>query len=86
MKWKQLAIAVLWISGVLLAMFPEVCVDLGACNKSPFTLILIIGVIGGILILSDAKKIKKEVLENMDKHLKDSDKKSTEQDKQKIPK
>ncbi len=80
MKLKQIVIILLWISGVLLAMFPELCGGLSVCKKSPFTLIVIIGVIGSILILSDAKIIRKKVLENMEKNLKSNDEKSKKQD------
>lgn len=86
MKWKQWAIYALWVSGVLLLMFPQLCEGFSVCKKSPIPLVLIIGVIAGILILSDAKNIKKEALENMTKHLEDADEKLKRQEKPKIPK
>jgi uncharacterized membrane protein len=73
MHWKQIAIVILWVTGVLLGVFPQLCDGLSICEKSPFPLVVLIGVIVIIINLSDVKRMKKKIYEEMNKGLKDAE-------------
>jgi hypothetical protein len=67
MRWRKWTYYLLWLTSVLLMVSSQVFKELDFIDEHIFSIVLIIGFFGSILLLFDAKDMKKRVLENIEK-------------------
>lgn len=50
----------IWISVIFLLMFPTACQGLAVCGRSSVPLVILLGIVGVVLALSDAAQVRRK--------------------------
>ena len=65
MRWRSAVFVLLWAAAVLLLMFPTLCGGLSICSGSSVPLVLLLGVVGAAVALSDAAEVRRQARARM---------------------
>lgn len=65
MNWRNLIFIALWITVVILLLFPTICTQWSICEKSTVPLVILLGIVGAVLALSDAVRVRRAARENL---------------------
>jgi hypothetical protein len=60
MRWRSALFVLVWISVILLLMFPTACRALFICRQSSVPLVILLGVFGALLAVSDMVQVRRE--------------------------
>lgn len=60
MRWRSAVFVLLWIAAVLLLMFPRLCGGVAICSKSSVPLVLLLGLVGAVVAVSDAAEVRRK--------------------------
>lgn len=56
---RSAVFVLLWLLAILLLMFPKLCGGFSICSKSAVPLVLILGVAGAVVAISDAAEVRR---------------------------
>ena len=73
MRWRSLLFVVIWGLVILLLMFPDLCGQLSICGKSSLPLVILLGIAGAVVAISDKRLVKRKAREKFLGHSQESD-------------
>lgn len=65
MTWRNLIFVALWVAVVALLLFPKACSQWTICEKSSVPLVILLGIIGAAVALSDAVRVRRAARGNL---------------------
>jgi hypothetical protein len=60
MRWRSVLFVLIWVGVILLLMFPTACQGLAICGRSLVPLVILLGIVGVALALSDAAQVRRK--------------------------
>lgn len=65
MTWRNFIAIAIWVIGMVLLLFQQACSQWAICEKSSVPLVILLGIIGAAVALSDAVRIRRAARKNL---------------------
>ncbi len=62
MRWRSVLFVVIWVAAILLLVFPSLC---PMCGQSTVPVVIVLGMIGTVVAMSDARQVKRMARERL---------------------